>query len=218
MTEILLVRHGETQWNIEEVFRGRADIELNDTGLEQAKLLAEYLRNATIEAVYSSPLKRAVRTAETIANLHHLKVGVTPALTDMDFGDWECLPLKEVSERYPELYTRWENHPEKVSPPGGETLDDVRDRAVSLVNEVVVKHRGTVTLVSHRVVNKVLICALLGLDNSHFWNIRLDTCGLTAFTYENRRPAVSLPRRFVLTRHNDTSFLKPLKKMQLRDF
>lgn len=92
----------------------------------------------------------------------------------------------------------------------GETLDDVGRRAISLVNQVITKHQGVVVLVSHRVVHKVMICALLGLDNSHFWNIRLDTCGITTFVYEQNR--------FVLTRHNDTSFLKPLGRTSLSDF
>ena len=69
--------------------------------------------------------------------------------------------------------------------PKGESLDDVRERVTSLVNRIVAKHEGTVALVSHRVVGKVLICALLGLDNSRFWNIRLDTCGITTFFYQD---------------------------------
>ena len=81
---------------------------------------------------------------------------------------------------------------------------------MGVVDEVIAKCEGVVILVSHRVVNKVLICALLGLDNSHFWNIRQDTCGITTFTYENRR--------FILTKHNDTSFLKPIGKAPLSDF
>ena len=80
----------------------------------------------------------------------------------------------------------------------------------AVVDEVVAKHRGRVILVSHRVVNKVLICALLGLDNSHFWNIRQDTCGTTTFAYQNGR--------FILTSHNDTSYLRPLKRAELGDF
>jgi len=75
---------------------------------------------------------------------------------------------------------------------------------------IIPKYEGSVVLVSHRVVNKVLICALLGLDNSHFWNVRQDTCGITIFTYENGR--------FILTRHNDTSFLRRLSKAALSDF
>jgi broad specificity phosphatase PhoE len=115
-----------------------------------------------------------------------------------------------VSKKYKDLYAEWANHPERVKLPGGETLGEVRERAVKVVDEVTAKYKGAVVLVSHRVVNKVLICALLGLDDSHFWNIRLDTCGVTTFTYENGR--------FVLTRHNDTSFLKPLRKSGLADF
>ncbi len=81
---------------------------------------------------------------------------------------------------------------------------------MSVVGDVIARHEGTVVLVSHRVVNKVLICALLGLDNSHFWNIRQDTGGITTFTYENER--------FILTEHNDTSYLKSLQKAPLSDF
>ncbi len=210
MTEIILARHGETEWNVEEIFRGRIDIELNETGIKQAELLAEYLSNVKIDAVYSSPLRRALRTAEIIANHHQLKVEIAPGLIDLDFGEWQGLLLQEVKDKEQELYDEWANHPERVKLPAGESLNDVRKRAVGVVNEAIDKYEGTAVLVSHRVVNKVLICALLGLDNSHFWNIRQDTCGITIFTYENGR--------FTLTRHNDTSFLKPLHKAPLSDF
>ncbi len=94
--------------------------------------------------------------------------------------------------------------------PDGESLEDVRQRAMGVVTDIITGHNGTVVLVSHRVVNKVLICALLGLDNSHFWKIKQDTGGMTIFTYENGR--------FVLTRHNDTSYLEPDDMAQLSDF
>jgi alpha-ribazole phosphatase len=208
--EIILVRHGETEWNVGEIFRGRIDIDLNETGKKQAELLSEYLSGLKIEAVYSSPLKRALNTAQAIARHHNLRVQITDGLNDLDFGQWQGLSLEGVREKYKEAYAEWANHPERVRLPGGETLGQVRKRAIKVVDEVTAKYKGAVVLVSHRVVNKVLICALLGLDNSHFWNIRLDTCGLTTFTYENGR--------FVLIRHNDTSFLKPLKKAKLADF
>jgi broad specificity phosphatase PhoE len=86
MAEIILARHGETEWNVTEVFRGRIDIDLNETGVKQAKLLAEYLSESAIEAVYSSPLKRARKTAEIIAQPHKLKVNADPGLIDFDFG------------------------------------------------------------------------------------------------------------------------------------
>jgi len=210
MTEIILVRHGETEWNVQEVFRGRIDIELNETGLRQAELLAEYLSRLNIDAVYSSPLKRALNTAQAIASHHKLEVKISPGLLDFDFGKWQGLSHPEVKDRYKQLYAQWLENPHLIRMPDGESLNGVRKRALGVVNEVVAKHEGTIVLVSHRVVNKVLICALLGLDNSHFWNIRQDTCGTTTFAYENGR--------FILTKHNDTSFLTPVKKAPPSDF
>ncbi|MBA7700835.1 Phosphoserine phosphatase 1 [subsurface metagenome] len=202
MTEIILARHGETEWNVEEVFRGRIDVELNETGIKQAELLAEYLTDSKIGAIYSSPLKRALKTAEIIAGYHKLDVEIAPGLIDFDYGKWQGLPHQEVKDKYKELYAEWINSPDKVKMPAGESLNDVRKRAIDVVDSVIAKYKGTVVLISHRVVNKVLICALLGLDNSHFWNIRLDTCAITTFIYENER--------FILTEHNNTSYLKPI--------
>ncbi len=210
MTEIILARHGETEWNVEEVFRGRIDVELNETGLKQAELLGEYLSKLKIEKVYSSPLKRALRTAQGIADYQRLKVEVTPALIDFDFGKWQGLTVGEVKAKYESLYREWLENPQQVKIPGGENLDGVRRRATSLVGSVLDKYDGTVVLVSHRVVNKVLICALLGLDNSHFWNIKQDTSGITTFAYQNGQ--------LILTEHNNTSYLRPLKKAPLSDF
>ncbi len=210
MTKIILARHGETEWNLAEVFRGRIDVKLNETGIKQAELLAEYLSGVKIQAIYSSPLKRALRTAEVIASHHKLNIKVTPGLIDLDFGKWQGLPIQEVKDKYKELYAEWISSPDKVKIPAGESLENVRERATGVVNEVIAKYEGTVILVSHRVVNKVLICALLGLDNSHFWNIRQDTCGITTFTYKNEQ--------FILTKHNNTSYLKPLQQAPLSDF
>jgi len=199
MTEIILARHGETEWNVEEVFRGRTDVELNQTGIKQAELLAEYLSKRKIGAIYSSPLKRAVKTAEIIAGYHGLEIKVSPGLIDFDCGDWHGLLRQEVQDKYKELYDLWVSHPDKVKIPGGESLNEVTERAMNVLDDVLTKNEGAVALVAHRVVNKVLICALLGLDNSHFWNIRQDICGITTFVYENGR--------FILTEHNNTSFL-----------
>ena len=210
MRQIILIRHGETKWNVEEIFRGRADIELNETGMKQAKLLSEYLSEVKIDAIYSSPLKRALKTAETVANYHKLDVGIAPGLIDFNYGKWQGLPHGEVKDKYKELYAQWIKNPHLVRMPDGESLDDVKERAMGVVNSVIAKCEGTAALVSHRVVNKVLICALLGLDNSHFWNIKQDTGGITTFAYENER--------FILTKHNDTSYLKPTQKARLSDF
>ena len=199
MTKIILIRHGDTDWNVDEIFRGRVDIKLNEVGAKQAELLARHLADEEMVAIYSSPLKRALETAEVIAVPHHINVVSAPELADFDYGEWQGLSHHMVKEQYQALYAKWLKDPHLVRVPKGESLDDVKKRVTSLVEQVVAQYEGTVALISHRVVGKVLICALLGLDSSHFWNIRLDTCGLTTFTYESNR--------FVLTKHNETSFL-----------
>ncbi len=210
MTEIILARHGETEWNVAEIFRGQIDIDLNETGVKQAELLSGYLSTSAIAAVYSSPLKRALKTAEIIAQPHKIKVDVEPDLIDFNFGKWQGLSHQEVKEKYRDLYATWITHPEQVRMPDGEALEDVSKRVIRVRNKVIENHRGTVVIVGHRVVNKVMICTLLGLDNSHFWKIRQDTCGISIFSYLNEQ--------FILTKHNDTSFLRPVAGTPLRDF
>ncbi|MDD5288640.1 MAG: histidine phosphatase family protein [Dehalococcoidales bacterium] len=200
MTEIILARHGQTAWNIGEVFRGQTDIPLDETGLRQAELLAKYLSDRKVEAIYSSPLQRALKTARAIARYQQLEVKVSEKLNDLSFGEWEGMPHEEVKEKYKELYEAWIAKPNLVKLPGGESLDDLTRRAFAFVNEVINQYQGTVVLVAHRVVNQALILAMLGLDNSHFWNIRLDTAATTIFTYQHCR--------YILVEHNNTSYLK----------
>jgi broad specificity phosphatase PhoE len=210
MAKLILARHGETVWNVEKIYRGRADVNLDGLGIKQAELLGKYLSNWELEAIYSSPVKRALDTANIVA--HYQKIGVHTAegLIDFDYGEWQSLPEQEVKRLYPTLLNEWHNNPHKVRMPGGESLEDVRKRATEVVNDVLSKYQGSVLLISHRVVIKVLICSLLGLDNSHFWNINQDVGGITIFNY--------VDGRFVLTRHNDTSHLKELQKSVLGDF
>jgi len=210
MTELILARHGETVWNVEKIYRGRADVNLDEVGIKQADLLGKYLSSWKLEAIYSSPVKRATDTANIIARYKKIGVQIAEGLVDFDYGEWQSLPEKEVKKLYPALLNEWHNNPHKVRMPAGESLEDVRNRAIEVVNDVLSKYQGSVVLVSHRVVNKVLICSLLGLDNSHFWNIKQDVGGITIFDY--------VDGRFVLTRHNDTSHLRELQKSVLDDF
>jgi broad specificity phosphatase PhoE len=211
MTEIILIRHGETAWNKEEIFRGRADVELNETGLRQAELLGKYLSAEKIDFIYSSPLQRAVQTAQAIADFQRNKVKKIESLLDLDFGEWQGLTLKEAREGDPELYQDWLDTPEQVRLPGGETLEEVRRRAMPFVEDAVMRcGEGAIVLVSHRVVHKVVICALLGLDNASFWNFRLDTGGITRFEFNGDR--------VVLVGHNDTSYLQTIRDAPPADF
>jgi phosphoserine phosphatase len=193
MTTLFLVRHGQTGWNKEQIFRGTKDIPLDEAGRGEARRVGERLKGEEIKAVYSSPLSRAKETAESIAGFHSLKVQVLTGLTDLNFGGWEGRSLEEVKRQYPDLYQQWLQTPHDVIFPGGEGLDAVSSRAMRVIEEIIERHpRKTVALVSHRVVLKVLICALLGLDNSHFWNIGQDTTALNCFHYKDGRWVVAL--------------------------
>jgi broad specificity phosphatase PhoE len=210
MARIILARHGQTAWNVGQIFRGRSEVELDGVGAKQAELLGRYLSSFELDAIYSSPLKRALDTANVVAGYQEVGVQIVHGLTDLDFGEWQSLPEREVRQRYPALLDEWHNNPDKVRVPGGERLEDVRIRAVEVVNDAVYKHEGSVLLVSHRVVVKVLICSLLGLDNSHFWSLSQDVGAITIFDHS--------AGRFILTKHNDTCHLRELRGSRLDDF
>jgi broad specificity phosphatase PhoE len=193
MTFVYLVRHGQTAWNKEEIFRGRADVPLNESGLKEAELAAEYFRGKEVDAIYSSPISRALQTAEKIARVLGLKVVPHSGITDMSFGDWEGRPIREVEKNDPDRFRLWQEEPHLLKVPRGETLDEVRTRTMAALEEVISSHlQGTVILVSHRVITKVLICAILGLDNSHFWQIDQDTTAINLIRYQNGKYALSL--------------------------
>ena len=209
MTSIYLVRHGQTAWNREEIFRGRTDVPLDETGLKQAELAGEYLKEVEIDAIYSSPLSRALETAEKIARFHNLKVQPLEGIVDMSFGNWEGHAHQEIKKNDSETYRRWREEPHLVRLPGGESLDDVRVRSMAALNEVSKKHSGkALVLVSHRVVNKVLICGILGLDNSHFWQIRQDPTAINLIQYRNGK--------YILSLMNETCHLRPLKEERVK--
>ncbi len=199
MTTLYLVRHGQTAWNKEEVFRGRADIPLNETGRKEALLTGQYLKRVKVDSIHRSPLSRAVETAEAVARYHGKEVHISEGLIDIDFGRWQGVSHEEVKERYGDLYRQWKHTPHLVRFPGGESLEDVRERALRVIDEIVPDHADkTLVMVSHRVVNKTMLCGLLGLDNSHFWQIGQDTGCINILEFGEE---------LTLRRLNDTSHL-----------
>lgn len=200
MLEMILVRHGETTLNREKMYRGLMDVPLSETGLRQAELLADCLGHEKIEAVYSSPLRRAVQTAKPLARGLGMEIETIAGLTDMDFGEWQGLTSVEVREKYPEHYRNWQDAPGNVRIPGGESLGDVTDRVTPFLEDAVARAaEKKMVIVSHRVVLKVIVCHRLGLTNASFWNFKLDTAGITRFRVEGGRT--------VLTGFNDTAHL-----------
>jgi len=186
MTRLIIVRHGQTEWNRVERFRGRADLPLNETGLRQAEAAARRIAARwPVHAVYASPLQRTMSTAEPIAAAQGLPVLPREALIDIEYGEWQGLSPDEVSSRYPALYTLWRTQPQCVQIPGGESLEGVRGRAVHCMEELAARHDGqSIVLVSHLVVCRLLVLAALGLDSSHFWRIQQENATLNAFAWE----------------------------------
>lgn len=179
-TTIILVRHGQTDWNRVERFRGRYDVPLNQTGLQQASGTAKWIKaHWKPAAVYSSPMSRAVQTAEQIASTCSLSVIPVNGLIDIDYGEWQGLTPDEAREKWPDLISNWYEHPETVQIPGGEALIQVRNRAMHSLSEICRLHDDQeVVLVSHTVVNRLILLGVLGLENHQFWNIRQEPCAI----------------------------------------
>lgn len=200
--KIILVRHGETSWNKEQIFRGRKDIKLNRNGIIQAKRLGKYFANIRIDTIYSSPLNRALFTAKEIAKHHNLKVKISKELIDFNFGSWEGHTHEEIKKKYPQLYKLWRSKPEKLKIPKGEAVSRLRKRLKGFLNDLTKKSfNQTIILVSHRVVLKMLILIALGIGADYFWLIKLDTGSVSILEY--------LPeRKFILTNLNNTGHLR----------
>jgi broad specificity phosphatase PhoE len=203
LTQLILVRHGRTEWNRVERFRGRADIEMDNVGIKQAEAAAARIADWQVSAVYSSPLRRALTTAEILAHPFGLEVKPLPGIIDIDYGEWQGLSPEEATAKNDSLYSKWLANPREMKFPGGESLDMVRERAISAVDVLITRHpKETVVLVSHKVVCHILILSFLGLDNSHFWQITQDVCAINLFEVRGGIPsALSL---------NDNCHLKEL--------
>ena len=187
MTRIIVVRHGQTEWNRVERFRGRADVPLNETGLRQAQAVARRIAaNWKVQAVYYSDLARTRVTALTIAADCGSPAFPQPGLLDIDYGSWTGLSPEEVAARDPELLQRWREQPQEVHIPGGETLDVVRRRSVACMEAVAARHEGgTAVVVSHLVVCRLLVLEALGLDTSDFWRIQQETGTVNVFEWDD---------------------------------
>ncbi len=193
MTRLVVIRHGRTEWNRVERFRGRADIELDEVGMKQAEATAGRIAEWQVSAIYSSPLRRALATAEVLARRFDLEVKSLPGIIDIDYGEWQGLSPDEAAARDDGLYSRWLKSPHKVKFPGGESLAGVRKRAASAVDGLITQHpKETIALVSHKVVCQILILSLLGVDNSHFWQIAQDVCAVNLFEIRGGVPSALL--------------------------
>ncbi len=203
MSRLLLVRHGTTEFNSTRRFDGYSDIEMNATGYRQVERLRDRLASEKIDAVYSSDLKRALVTAEVISSDHKVDIITCPELREINYGNIEGLTFGEISRLYPEVAESITNFSPKLKFPGGESFEEFIGRTSKFLNNLE-KHAPsqTILIVSHSGPLRTLVCHLLGIDQGHWWQIRIDNASLSI--------AETYPRGAIIRLLNDISHLKEL--------
>jgi probable phosphoglycerate mutase len=178
---LILVRHGETDWNKLGKFQGRADVVLNERGLSQAKDTARAAISWRPTALYSSPLVRTMQVAEEIARVTGLRVAKDPRLQELDLGDAEGVSGEQMRTRWPQVHETWRNSPQSVTMPGGESLVQLHDRTWRAI-EAMAGANGeadTVVAVSHNFAIRAICGTLLGMPLSNFHRMFLHLSSVT---------------------------------------
>lgn len=185
MTELILVRHGETVWNQERRYQGQRDSPLSPLGKEQAEKTGKFLANQEIKAIYCSDLKRALSTAQAIGAYHRLVPIVQPRLREMAFGVWEGLTREEILGRYPAIFKERCQNYLKTRIPGGELPGEVVKRMQQTLWELGPKHSNeTAVLVAHGGALRLMLASLLQmpLENAH--RLHLDNGSISRLLYK----------------------------------
>ncbi len=172
-------------------YNGHRDVDLTPTGVAQLERVADRLAAMPIRAVYASTLRRSRHGAEQIAARHGLPVVSFPDLREMHFGAWEGLTYGEVAERFPEQWARWLADPPGVRPEGGETYEEMRDRALKALGGILAQHPAQhVAVVAHGGVNRAVLCQALRLDLQHVFRIEQNFGALNVIDYYSDGMAV----------------------------
>ena len=201
MNTYYLARHGQTVWNTLGQTQGHGNSPLTELGKQQARDLAEALKEYPIDVIYCSDLGRAVETAEIIGDTLNLEIHPTESLREMGFGIWEGMPLREIEKIYPETFKMWRNEPEKVHIEGGETLQMIKERQDKLIEDLNKKyHNKHILLVSHSVTVRVMLLSFLDSHVRNIYRIKQDNTALNIVEYRKYGP--------VIIKMNDTRHLK----------
>lgn len=186
---LILVRHGATANNLADppILQGRsADCELSETGRMQARSAATQLKNRPIASVFSSPLLRAVQTAEIIAQPHRLTVNQVSQLIEVDVGQWENRSWVHIAVEEPGPYERFMSNPAEHGYLGGESFNDVYDRVAPAIVNLMESNLGrTIVVVAHNIVNRVFLANTLGIPLSRARDISQENCGMNVLKYDN---------------------------------
>jgi probable phosphoglycerate mutase len=197
----LLLRHGQTSMSVQKRYAGRSDVPLTGIGMRQAVAAAKRLASAGIGVIVSSPLERAVQTAQEVAAVTGVPVVTDDGFREADFGAWEGLTFAEVKERWPAELTTWLADP-TVAPPGGESFAEVSERVTAVMPRVLADREGqTVLIVSHVTPIKMLVAAALLAPPPALYRMHLDVAALCEIDWYADGPAV-------LRSFNDTAHLR----------
>jgi broad specificity phosphatase PhoE len=201
--QIVLVRHGATDWNLEHRCQGSTDRALSETGVRQAEEIAIRLRAETVHGVYSSDLTRARQTAELIGQQHGLPVEIETRIRELDHGQLEGLTFAEIKQSYGGFLSRWRSEPAELEVPGGERLIDVAERAWAGLNRIAARHGAAdnIVVVSHNFPIVGIVCRITGTHLNSYRNFHLDPCGMTRLQLDGES-------RWRVTHINDDEFAK----------
>lgn len=191
-TTVWLIRHGEPD-GMESRCYGRCDIGLSEKGFRQARLLAGRLAREPLAHIYSSPLRRAIQTAEAIAEHHQLPIEPVDAFVEIHFGDFEGLNYDEIQKRYPDLYQSWMEHPTETRFPNGETFQEMRQRVLLEWAVLLPRHpKRSIAIVAHGGVIRTIVAQALSLPDSRIFAIGQRYAAINRIDYFERGPLVDL--------------------------
>ena len=180
MGTLLIVRHGETEWNAEGRIQGHTDIGLSENGAQQARSLGQRLADRQIAVAYSSDLKRTSETARLALGHRNVVLNETPRLREYHKGIFEGMTLTEIQTQFPDEYPKYLEKDLSYAPEGGETTRDVSTRMASIFQEIKAKHLDeTVLVVSHGGALRAAMVSLLGMPLEGNWSFVFGNCGLT---------------------------------------
>jgi broad specificity phosphatase PhoE len=189
--QLILIRHGETHWNKEGRVQGVSDIELSAAGVEQARRLALSLKDSVIDAIHTSPLKRAYSTAEIINAFHQKEIEVHSDLTEMDQGDFEGLTFKELMVREKAFLHRWISDPASVKMPNGESLAELQERAWQPIQKIIAGEKN-VLVVSHNFTIAAILCRLRKINLAEFRSTCVDNASKTLIRIQSGEAHIEL--------------------------
>ncbi|MCX8030151.1 MAG: histidine phosphatase family protein [Thermodesulfovibrionales bacterium] len=220
VTTLYLIRHGATAGDDVKRYKGSIDVPLSERGVEQINRSLNFIQehskktvlhrqqnylvdihggqtngDGTLKAVYCSPLSRAVKSAEIIANHYGIRPIEVADLTERNFGSWEGMTYLEIKEKFPEEFSKWASNPLKYCPPGGESTIEVRDRVIKAIENIVNIHKvkgDNIAVVAHGGVNRIILCYFMGVPLENIFRIEQDHASVNIIEFWDRYPVIKL--------------------------